>query len=162
VAADFYTGDEVVLQHGSVWESTRASSSIPGFFPPMSLHGRLLIDGGVVSPVPCHVARAIGSDIVIGVSLDIAFPDSAESSAVAAVRAHRKPTWPEVLLRAYDTLQRSFAEMCLHDADVPIRVLTPPLPLTNFDGGPRFVEAGERAVEAAADQLRAHMPWIGK
>jgi len=162
VAADYYTGDEVVLQHGSVWESTRASSSIPGLFPPMSLHGRLLIDGGVVSPVPCRVARAIGSDLVIGVSLDVATAGSAESRSVSAVRAHRKPTWPEVLLRAYDTLQRSFGEMCLLDADVPIRVLTPPLPLTNFDGGPPFVEAAERAVAAATDQLRTLMPWIGK
>jgi hypothetical protein len=64
------------------------------------------------------------------------------------------------MLRAYDFFQRGFEQQCLQEADVAIRVFTPPGPMTNFDGGPQYVEAGERAVEAAVERLRILLPWV--
>jgi len=48
VAADFETGEPVVLGKGSLAKAIRASMSIPSVFEPIEIDGRLLIDGGVV------------------------------------------------------------------------------------------------------------------
>jgi len=70
VAADMYSGDQVVLDSGDLLKALRASMSYPGLFAPTYHKSRWLIDGGVVDPVPVGVARAMGADIVIAVNLD--------------------------------------------------------------------------------------------
>lgn len=161
VATDFATGEEVVLRRGIGWQCARASVSIPGVFPPTRLQGRLLIDGGVVNPVPCRVARELGADIVLGVSLEVMpTPDGRGTAEPRTKVRERLPTWPQVLLRSCDLIQRGLTRQCIQEADVPIRVFTPPMELMNFRGGPHFVEAGERAVERATDALRAALPWL--
>lgn len=70
VAADMYSGDQIVLGSGDLLKALRASMSYPGLFAPVYHKGRWLIDGGVVDPVPVGVARAMGADIVIAVNLD--------------------------------------------------------------------------------------------
>jgi hypothetical protein len=86
--------------------------------------------------------------------------ETPEKATGSARRGGRTPTWPAVMLRAYDFYQRGFEQQCLQEADVAIRVFTPPRPMTNFDGGPQYVEAGERAVEAAVERLRILLPWV--
>jgi NTE family protein len=69
VATEIDTGREVWLREGSVLEAVRASISIPGVFAPVLREGRLLVDGGLVNPVPVSLCRALGADIVIAVDL---------------------------------------------------------------------------------------------
>lgn len=69
VATDLRSGDEVVLRKGSVIDAVRASIAIPGVFTPRAHEGRVLVDGGLVNPLPVSVARALGADFVIGVSV---------------------------------------------------------------------------------------------
>jgi NTE family protein len=69
VAADLHSGEEVVLRDGEVIEAIRASIAIPGLFTPLRRHGRLLVDGGLVNPVPVDVARQLGAEFVIAVSV---------------------------------------------------------------------------------------------
>jgi NTE family protein len=47
----------------------RASIALPGLFAPVTWDGRLLVDGGLVNPVPVSLCRALGADIVIAVDL---------------------------------------------------------------------------------------------
>ncbi len=152
VAADLDTGEEVLLERGSAWKSARASASVPGFFPPARLDNRLLVDGGVVSPVPCRALRELGADVTIGISL--------ESPAVANGGDKRPPTWPAALLRAFDLYGNSLIQHCMQFADVPVRAFTPPVAVTDFRGGPEFLEAGERAVAAAEERLKSLLPWL--
>ena len=49
--------------------AVRASSSIPFVFVPVELNGRILVDGGVINPVPVCVAKDLGADVVIAVDL---------------------------------------------------------------------------------------------
>ncbi len=70
VATDFETGQEVWLQSGSLFESVRASIAMPGLFAPVQHEGRLLLDGGLVNPVPVSVCRALGADRVIAVNIN--------------------------------------------------------------------------------------------
>ena len=69
VATDLETGREIWLKEGSVAAAVRASIAIPGLFTPQSHQGRLLVDGGLVNPVPVSLCRALGADIVIAVDL---------------------------------------------------------------------------------------------
>jgi NTE family protein len=69
VATDLYSGEEVILRTGEVVEAIRASIAIPGLFTPLRLQGRLLVDGGLVNPMPVDVARELGAEFVIAVSV---------------------------------------------------------------------------------------------
>ncbi len=69
VATDLENGREVWLRSGSVAAAVRASIALPGLFKPVLADGRLLVDGGLVNPVPVSLCRALGADIVIAVDL---------------------------------------------------------------------------------------------
>ncbi|MBC7360937.1 MAG: patatin-like phospholipase family protein [Candidatus Aminicenantes bacterium] len=69
VATDILTGEEIVIDRGSVVEAIRASISIPTIFTPVVLENRILVDGGIVNPVPVDLARRMGADIVIAVNV---------------------------------------------------------------------------------------------
>jgi len=70
VATDLMTGEEVVATAGDLTEAVRASIAVPGIFTPVRSNGRILVDGGLVNPVPVSVARAMGADLVIAVDLN--------------------------------------------------------------------------------------------
>ena len=71
VATELGSGREVWLREGSLLDACRASIALPGMFAP-SRHDtdRLLLDGGLVNPVPVSLARAMGGDLVIAVNLN--------------------------------------------------------------------------------------------
>ena len=70
VATSLETGAEVWLRQGSTLEAVRASIALPGLFTPVVNDGAILVDGGLVNPVPVSLARAMGADIVIAVDLN--------------------------------------------------------------------------------------------
>jgi len=69
VATELDSGREVWLHEGSVSAAVRASIALPGLFIPVMHQGRLLVDGGLVNPVPVSLCRAMGADVVIAVDL---------------------------------------------------------------------------------------------
>lgn len=69
VATSLKTGAEIWLRDGSTLEAVRASIALPGLFEPSLKDGVILVDGGLVNPVPVSLARAMGADFVIAVDL---------------------------------------------------------------------------------------------
>jgi len=69
VATSLHDGAEVWLRRGSTLDAVRASMALPGLFTPVRHDGRVLVDGGLVNPVPVSLARAMGADVVIAVDL---------------------------------------------------------------------------------------------
>ncbi|MDE7163554.1 MAG: patatin-like phospholipase family protein [Clostridia bacterium] len=69
IASDLYSGRLVTLSEGSVTQAVKASSSIPGVFPPVKLNGKLLVDGGVLCRVPTEQVKEMGADVVIAVDV---------------------------------------------------------------------------------------------
>src|SRR5574339_324057 len=69
VATELASGREVWLREGHVLDAVRASIAIPGVFAPVLRDGELLVDGGLVNPVPVSMCRALGADVVIAVDL---------------------------------------------------------------------------------------------
>jgi NTE family protein len=70
VATELGNGREIWLRDGPVIDAVRASIALPGLFTPSQRDGRLLVDGGLVNPVPVSLCRAMGADIVIAVDLN--------------------------------------------------------------------------------------------
>ncbi len=70
VATDIISGKEVVLTKGNIIEAIRASIAVPGIFTPVHLNGYLLVDGGVLNPVPVNVVKEMGAEVVIAVDLN--------------------------------------------------------------------------------------------
>ena len=60
----------VVHDRGKVWQSVRASASLPGVYPPARVEGQLLVDGGLVNNVPIDIMRTrCGAGTVIAVDV---------------------------------------------------------------------------------------------
>ncbi|PKH03179.1 patatin [Psychromonas sp. MB-3u-54] len=69
VAADIVTAETVVLNHGSLVQAMRASSTVPGVVEPTVIDGRQLVDGAIVNNMPVDVVKLMGADIIIAVDI---------------------------------------------------------------------------------------------
>jgi NTE family protein len=69
VATELASGREVWLRHGKLLDVVRASIAAPGLFTPVIHEGAVLVDGGLVNPVPVSMCRAFGAEIVIAIDL---------------------------------------------------------------------------------------------
>ena len=74
VAADMISSEEVIFRTGSLFQAVRASISIPLFFQPVQMEQRLLIDGGVLNPLPLNIITRTQGDILV--AMDICGQDS--------------------------------------------------------------------------------------
>jgi NTE family protein len=68
VATDFYAQEQVVMSQGSVRTAIAASIALPAIFAPVIHEGRVLMDGGLVNPLPFDVLRG-AADIIIAVDV---------------------------------------------------------------------------------------------
>lgn len=69
VASDLITSDEVVFREGSLFEAIRASISIPLFFQPVQWQGRLLVDGGILNPLPLRQIERKAGDLLVAMNI---------------------------------------------------------------------------------------------
>ena len=72
--ADILNGDLYIMREGSLANAVRASSSIPIVFNPLANGELVLVDGGMIDPVPIDVVRSMGADYIIAVNV-LAFPE---------------------------------------------------------------------------------------
>jgi NTE family protein len=145
VASDLDTGEAVVFRSGNVRDAVRASCSFPGFFPPMQIDGRRLVDGGVAEVVPVKRARDLAG----------------EGGVVLAVDCNAGGYWPNagtfvsLALRAGLTLMRGRTRAELAGADM---VIAPAIGESGWMRPariPEFARAGEDAVHKSLAELRA-------
>ncbi len=66
VATDLFTGNAVLLDSGNMVKAIRASMSIPGYFNPVKIGDKYLVDGGVVNNYPVKDMKDRGVNFVIG------------------------------------------------------------------------------------------------
>lgn len=69
VAANVADEKEVWLNSGSLFDAIRASISLPLFFTPFEVNGELLVDGGVLNPVPIAPTFGDKTDLTLAVNL---------------------------------------------------------------------------------------------
>ena len=69
VAVDLLRQREVWLREGDMWDAIRASFAIPGLFTPHTVHGRALVDGGLLAPLPIAATRLSDAHRLIAVDM---------------------------------------------------------------------------------------------
>jgi predicted acylesterase/phospholipase RssA len=77
ITCDLSKSTQVVNRTGLLWKKIRASTSVPGIFPPVVVAGRLQMDGGIANNLPVDVMKKMSSNIgtVIAVELIHAIKD---------------------------------------------------------------------------------------
>ncbi len=133
VATDLHSGELVPMGSGCLIKAVQSSCSIPFVFVPCEHMGRVLVDGGVVNPVPVKVARDLGAEIIIAVDLCELLPQTFPTNlfCVANRSAEIAFMWQN--------------EMCTRNADVIIRPKTCEVGTFNERAKPALYEAGKRA-----------------
>jgi len=69
VSVDLNKAEVVTFTEGPLNRAVRASMSIPGLLTPVSHDDMLLVDGGVLEPVPVRAVRSMGAELVVAVDL---------------------------------------------------------------------------------------------
>ncbi len=69
VATDMKAGREVIFSKGSLFEAIRASISLPSFYEPVQRDGMILIDGGVINPIPLNRVKRQPGDMLVGIDV---------------------------------------------------------------------------------------------
>lgn len=142
VATDIVTGEEVVIRTGPLAPAIRASCSMPGFFTPVEIDGRLLVDGGVVDNVPVDVARSLGADFVIAVDV---------SGRIDATPFNRNILG--VLLRSYEIMLHEKRAIEAKGASVLIQPRVEKLGPVNLDAADAYIKSGWEATMAQRGHL---------
>lgn len=91
VATDLDSGDEVLLREGNLFDAIRASIATPMVFTPLQLHGRTLLDGAIVNPLPVNALHGPSTELTIAVNLS--GPPMADGAAPPPPEPHptRRP-----------------------------------------------------------------------
>ncbi|MCB1870080.1 MAG: patatin-like phospholipase family protein [Gammaproteobacteria bacterium] len=74
VATNVNDQKEVWLNHGSLFDAIRASIAIPTIFTPVRYRGKILVDGGLINPIPIAPTLKDKTDLTVAVDLS-AGPD---------------------------------------------------------------------------------------
>lgn len=142
VATDLQSGEIIVFRRGNTGQAVRASSSVPGVFQPVAIHGREYVDGGLVSPVPVRVARSLGADFVIAVDIS-ARPQLAKIDSLM-----------DVLLQTFGIMGQAIGREELAAADIVIRPNAAGMGAADFTRKHEVMLEGEKAAQAALPLIR--------
>jgi NTE family protein len=74
VAVDIRSDEEVVFSKGSLFEAMRASAAIPSIVTPVKTKNGLLVDGGVLNPIPLDLVNRKEGDLLVGVDVNARGP----------------------------------------------------------------------------------------
>lgn len=69
LATDLKAGREVLFRKGSLFKAIRASISLPSFYEPVQRDDMILIDGGIINPLPLNRVKRLPGDILVGVDV---------------------------------------------------------------------------------------------
>jgi NTE family protein len=143
VATDLVSGEEIVLDSGSIRQAVVASCSVPGAIAPVKEGDKLLSDGGITCLIPCSVARTQGTDVVIAVAVDRDIASEEEFRTVMGVY-YRVSEIMGHRLKCYE----------LMEADVVIFPDVGDLHWSSFSQAMTLIREGETAAEKRMDDIR--------
>jgi len=151
VATDIGTGEEIILDSGSIADAVRASIAIPGVFEPFKLDGRWLVDGGLVNSVPASILIRKGMNYVIGVFLE-------SRRSKAEWDPARGPHIMNVLTRTYDIIRSQTSGGISELVNVAIYPPIDDFRWDDFHRGEEMTKIGREATYAVMDRIKALLP----
>lgn len=121
VSTDIVTNTEYVFHSGVLSEAMRSSMSIPAAFAPVRKGSMILVDGGLRNNYPADIAREMGADIIIGVTVQ--GPPKTADDLTGTM---------SLIGQIVDVNCKNKYEDNLSITDIPIRVNTKPYGTASF------------------------------
>ena len=154
VATDIMTGEEVVINQGSVLEGVRASISIPAIFTVARWGGRYLVDGGLVNPVPVSVVRRMGADFIIAVNVIPDIRDRIRPAGKEGVESFKEPNMFSVLMQSIYIATYSLVRSSLEVADIVIEPQVADIAYGAFHRATECILRGEAAAQVSIPEIK--------
>lgn len=154
VATDIDTGEEIILDSGSVPDALRATISVPGIFTVVKHDGRYLVDGGLTTPVPVNVARNMGADFVIAVNVNPDVSGRMGKNYRQRVEANKEPNIFQVMMQSIYITTHSLAQNNMVDADIVIEPDLGHIGANEFSRAEEMLELGEQAAREAMPEIK--------
>jgi NTE family protein len=179
VAVDLVRQREGWLRRGDMWNAIRASFAIPGVFTPFEVHGRELVDGGLLAPLPIAATRLSDAHRLVAVDmhgwplrppgapaeeddkteaprsriarwLDEHFDDDDDERGEAP---ERELGFAELMSRSLDTMQAQIArvQIALDPPEIVIRIPRDACQFYEFWRGRELIEIGRREADKVLD-----------
>ncbi|MDR7372665.1 patatin-like phospholipase family protein [Flavobacterium aquidurense] len=143
IATNIETGEEVLLNKGSLVQAMVASSAFPSLFTPVEIDGNLLVDGGVVNNYPIKEVRDLGADIIIGVDVqdDLMKRKNLKNATRILVQITN--------LQSIDKMKSK-----IKDTDIYVKPDIRDFGVISFDRGEEIIRKGEEATFAVYEKLK--------
>ena len=174
-AVSLHSGREIILRKGKVSDAVLATIAVPGVFPSKEIDGKILIDGGVLDPVPVQVARWMRPDLpVVAVTLHKT-PEgwSGEESALpltipgpSQIVDRLTKLRPVQALRIFTqsieiaTKQLSDLTMMVDKPEVVISPLVGHIGILQNIDAHEMIDAGIQATEESLTEIKAQSNWM--
>ncbi|MBL7161333.1 MAG: patatin-like phospholipase family protein [Anaerolineales bacterium] len=169
-AVDLDSGEEVILKEGRVTDALLATVAIPGIYPAKKRDDHLLVDGGVLDPVPVAVVRAISPNPRTPVVAVVLSPATKKHTTLTApqynlifnrISRMRVAQAFEIFIRSIEIGMFAITELRLQ-IDAPEVIIRPDVSqigyLDRVDVS-AVAKLGERAAEAALPELKRAVGW---
>lgn len=157
-ASDLTTGDLIVFNKGDIAKAIRASISIPGVFNPVENNGRILVDGGIVDPLPTQILKENKADKIIAVNLI----DLGEEKIIYEKSIIAEPTTklPRILPVLFKGIQMNYkiatqALIKTNPADILISPDLKNIGYQDFHKAKQALESGEQAARKSISEIKA-------
>ena len=146
VASDFFSQDQVVFGTGPLIPAVAASMALPVIFSPVTTADRVLMDGGLVNPLPFDVIHG-EADIIVAIDV---------SGAKRVPEDRTPPTAMEAIVASSQILQHSIVREKLKwlQPDIYINVAVDAFHVLDFRKLDQILEAAEPAKDALRRQLQ--------
>jgi NTE family protein len=142
-ATDFTSGEGVVFRSGPLVDAVRASCAYPGMFLPVSINGRLLVDGMLAHAVPTVPLRQMGAQRVIAVYLSAHWVNLDGPRHIF-----------DVIGQCFSIAQSKMCGLWEAEADVILQPDVSGFSYDGFDRAPELIRSGEIAARAALPSIR--------
>ena len=147
VATDIDTGEEVVIDRGSVPEALRASISVPAIFTVVKRGDRYLVDGGLANPVPVSVVKRMGADFIIAVNVMPEVTDRTE-------KIDKEPNIFQIIMQSIYITTYSLVRSSVEDADTVIEPDVANIGAGDFQKAQELILRGEQAAQNAIPEIK--------
>jgi len=154
VATDIDTGEEIVIDRGSVPEAVRASISIPAVFTVVKRGGRYLVDGGLVNPVPVNIVKQMGADFIIAVNVIPGVTDRTHRVDREGTESSKEPNIIHIIMQSIYIGTYSMVKASLEMADIVIEPEVVHIGSGDFHRAQECILQGELAAQNSISEIK--------
>ncbi len=151
VATDFWAREAVVLDRGDLIPALKASMAVPGVFPPVEIEGRLLVDGGLVNPIPYDL---LPQECDLTIAVEVAGRKTNSSDAT--------PSMVDLVFNAFQIAAKSIVheKLCRIRPDIYVELDIEDVRLLEFYKAAQVFRQAQPAKEQFRRQLELKLAGI--